>query len=86
MSAEERQTVFYVIQRSQSTLGEPTYMADRSCGWTHDIELAARWSSRASAEDVWRRQPCQFRGASAVVEHAPVTSGIGSAEVSEIDA
>jgi hypothetical protein len=57
--------MFYVIEQNTSP---PLYMADSSCGWTQDIDLAAKWGERAPAEDVWRRQPCQFRGISAVVE------------------
>jgi hypothetical protein len=64
----KRQNSFYVIERMDGA--SRLYMASHPWGWTHDISLAAKWELRRSAEDVWRRQPCHFRGVSAVAERA----------------
>jgi hypothetical protein len=64
MNEAKRQNSFYVIERMDGA--SRLYMASHPCGWTHDIRLAAKWGVRRSAEDVWRRQPCHFRGVSAV--------------------
>jgi hypothetical protein len=68
MNEAKRQNLFYVIERMDGA--SRMYMATHPCGWTHDIRLAAKWEMRRSAEDVWLRQPCQFRGVSAVAERA----------------
>jgi hypothetical protein len=63
----EQQSAFYVIERIDGA--SRLYMADRSCGWTSNIDLAAKWDKRSTAKDVWQRQPCQLRGTTAVREY-----------------
>jgi hypothetical protein len=78
MSEAKQQSVFYVIERMDGA--SRLYMASHTCGWTHDIRLAAKWEVRRSAEDVWRRQPCHFRGVSAVAERAMSLEELESAD------
>lgn len=67
MREPEQQSAFYVIERTDGT--RLLYMADRSCGWATDIDLAARWEERFAAEGVWRRLPCHLRGMTGVREY-----------------
>jgi len=48
MHEAEQQSVFYVIERMDCT--SRLYVADRSCGWSSDIDLAAKWDKRSTAE------------------------------------
>ena len=67
MHEAEQQSVFYVIERMDCA--SRLYVADRSCGWSPDIDLAAKWDKRSTAEDVWQRQPCHLRGTTAVRQY-----------------